>query len=451
MRRTVAVGAVPSAVSVEQKVPMLWNNGVFVAAVADQVRVGAVERERSSSVVEIAELEALLAMAGLASRRERRLRCLPRRLVVNVLVAGRTELDRLVSHGDSGSIGEPPSLRVMAVAAENLGVPTAEGESGVPFVREPEVLGMEAFRAMARFAVLVELAEMDVDVAALALGLERPVADCGPDRGRESGILLRPVAPRAGDRLVTPGQRISAHSSRAVVEAHAVETFHPVAALAVLFELSEVRVLLVAVGALPVGDAAKTLPLVASGAGEAVVLSQEGKPRGAVVEFRLSPRGLPVAPLAIGSETGPMRVVLVAVGALPVGDAAKTLSRVASGAGESLVFSQQRESRGAVVEFRLAPRGLPVAPLAIGPESGSMRVLVAVGAAGEGEPFPLLVGMASLALDFRVRTRQTKAGAVVIETDLAKREIDAMAVGTARPEPSPMHVLVARDAAAVAQ
>jgi hypothetical protein len=80
-----------------------------------------------------------------------------------------------------------------------------------------------------------------------------------------------------------------------------------------------------------------------------------------------------------------------------------------------------------------------------------MRVLVAVGAAGEGEPFPLLVGMASLALDFRVRTRQTKAGAVVIETDLAKREIDDMAVGAARPEPSPMHVLVARDAAAVAQ
>jgi hypothetical protein len=399
-------------------------------------------------VVEIAELEGLLSMAALAFRRQRRSRSFPLRFVVNVLVAGGAEIERLVPHGDPEPIGEVPSLPGMAVAAENLCVPPAEGESRVSIVLEPEVLRVEAIRAVAGFAVLVELAVVDVEVAALALHLERPVADGGRHPCREIGILLLRVAPGAGDGLVTTRQRISALG---VVEAHAVETFRPVAALAVVFELPEVRVLPVAVGALPVGDAPETLSRVAAGASEALVFSQEGKPRGAVVELRLTPRRLRVAPLAIGPETGPMRILAVAIRALPVGHPAKTLSPVALRAGEALVFSQKGESRGSMVEFRLTPRGLRVAPLAIGPETGSMRVLVAIGAAREGEAFPLLIGMATFARDFSVGARQTKAGAIVIEADLAKREIDGMAVGAARPQPSPMHVLMAGDAAAVVQ
>lgn len=70
VRRTVAVAAVPAALAAEQQVTVLGKDRVVVTAVADQIRVGACERESSASVVEMAELEALLRVAALASRRE---------------------------------------------------------------------------------------------------------------------------------------------------------------------------------------------------------------------------------------------------------------------------------------------------------------------------------------------------------------------------------------------
>jgi hypothetical protein len=325
----------------------------------------------------------LFRVAGLALRRERSLRRLPQGFVVNVLVAGGAEIsNRLVSHRDPGAVGEVSSFRAMTVGAENLCVPSAEREPRVPVVREPKVLGVEAVRGVAGFAVRVELAVMNVEMTALARGLERPVAHGGRHPVREQGALLRAVAFGAGDGFVTPGQRVSALS---MFEAEFLEAFHPVAARAVVFELPEVRVL------------------------------------------------------------------AVAVGALPEGDAPETLSGMASGASEPFMFSQQGESRGPMVELRLAPRRLRVAPLAIDSQARSMRVLVAVGATGEPKALPLLIGMALLALDLPVGARQAEAGAIVIESAFAERNVDGVALVAVRSEPSPMHVFVAGDAALVVQ
>jgi hypothetical protein len=368
---------------------MLWKDRVVVTAVADQTRVGAGTLERRARVVEMAELEALLRVAALAFRRERSrrnlrdLRSLPRGLVVNVLMASGAEIsNRLVSNGDRGPVGEAPSFRAVTVGAENLRVSSVEQEPGVPVVCEPKVLGVKAVRRVARFAVRVELAVVNVDVAALARGLEGPIADGGRFPAREQGILLRAVAFGADDGLVTTGQRVSA---LCVVEANAVETLHLVAARAVLFELPDVRVL------------------------------------------------------------------AVAVGAFAKGDPAKALSGVTLGAGEPDMLAQQRETGSLVVELRFLPGRLRVARLAIGPEARPMRVLMAVGAAGESKPFPLLVRMALLALDLPMGAHETETRAIVIETAFAERQIDGVAVGAARSEPSPMHVFVAGDAAVVVQ
>jgi len=235
-----------------------------------------------------------------------------------------------------------------------------------------------------------------------------------------------------------------------MVEGGFFEAFDLVAARAVVFELPEMRVFRVTFGALSERDSAETPSLVATRAKETFVFPQQGESRGRMVEFRLTPRSLRVASLAIDPQSRSMRV-LVAVGAGFEGDSAETLSLVATRAKESFVFPQQGESRGRMIEFRLSPRRLRVAPLAIGPQARSMPILVAVSATGESKPFPLLVRMALLALDLSMGAHQAEAGAFVIEPRIAKRPVDGVAVAAARPQASPMRVLVAGAAAAVVQ
>jgi hypothetical protein len=446
-----AVAAPPGTLRAEQQVTTLREDCIVMAAVADEALVRAGEREGRPRVIESGEHEALLAVASLAFRRERRPGVSPGRLVVHVPMASRAEIHRLVPHGNCGTVGELALLGAVAVAAENLGVAAAEREAGVPVVHEVEMLRVKAFRAVAGFAALLELAVMDVLMTTVALRLERAIADGRRHSFGKTRVLFLPMALGAFEGPVAAGERKPAQPSGSMVEAHRIEALDAVTARAVGFELSEVRILLVAIGAFRVGDSPVSFPLVAPGAGDRFVFSEQSKPGCPMIEFRPSPGGLGVASLAVVSETRPMRIVRVAVGALSVGDSPKHVRRVAPGTGDFLMFSEERKPGGAMVELGLLPRGLGMASLAAVSEAGPMGILVAFGAARESEPIPLLIDMALLALHATMGTREAEAGTVMVEADVPKGSVDGVTFFAARSEAPAMHVLVAAGAARVVQ
>jgi hypothetical protein len=134
VRRAVAILALADTGRAEQQVTTLRQDRIVVAAVAHQARVRAGEREGGPGVIERGKHEAFLSVAGLASRREGWPPSFPGRLGVDVLVAGGTEIDRLVADRDSRTIRKLGLLRAVAVRARDPGVAAAQRKARVPVV-----------------------------------------------------------------------------------------------------------------------------------------------------------------------------------------------------------------------------------------------------------------------------------------------------------------------------
>jgi hypothetical protein len=146
---------------------------------------------------------------------------------------------------------------------------------------------------------------------------------------------------------------------------------------------------------------------VAFGAGDRLVAARQGISASSVIEAGLLEAFDLVAASAVVFELPEMRVFPVAIGALSEGDSAETLSLVTTRAKESFVFPEQGESGGRMVEFRLSPRSLRVASLAIDPQGRSMGILVAVGAGFEGDSAETLSPVATRANESFVFSQQT--------------------------------------------